>query len=987
MNRIFNFILIFVLLYGCSHGQQQIKKEKEKKVLEQAFHNPPDSTRSWVYWFWINGNITREGITADLESMKEVGVGGVLWMEVSGKWFAPEGQIKPYSTQWNNLMQWAIQEAERLGIEFDITLDFGYECGGPHITPDNSMQKLYWSQIIVDGGKNVDITLKRPEIPKEIIIDTYIKRLLKPGEQLTDKVQRDIEQIDSYRDIAILAIPHSEELEGYRIPQFDLRTGLRANTFFLAMDEISPPNDAVIPNNSIINLTNQMDTDGTLSWEAPPGKWQIIRLGHASNFKLTRPNPTVAVGLNCDRLSQNGINTHFEAFLKPIFEGAGSRAGKTLKYVHIDSWEAGTQNWTAKFPQEFRKRRGYNINPWLPVLTGILVDSPELSERFLWDFRKTINEMTLDNFHMRLHKLASAYDIQFSNEAYGNLVTNNIEEAENCDFPISEFWALGEDHYPKFKNQLFYNTMKVMASAAHTTGNSLTGAEAFTSSRGWKDHPFIIKGMGDKAFCEGVNQYILHLFAHQAYDNMVPGLTHQRWGEPFNRFNTWWGYSKPWFDYLNRSQFMLQQGKFVADVCYFFGEGAPLHVKDMELNLPHGYDYDICSSDIVQQMEVQDGRIILPSGMNYRYLLLPNTERLTLSSAEKIKELAESGALVIAQKRITGTPGLSGYPEANQKVKQIAGDLWDQDKIITENNWEILFQQNDLKPDFKGDGLNYIHRKTDNAEIYFVANPEPSVVETNCTFRVSGKIPELWNPETGETRELPEYDISEETVSVPLRFEPMQSWFVVFGKSKSTEKVKGKNFPEYLPVKELDGSWQVSFDPKWGGPEKAVTFDNLIDWFEYSDQRICYYSGTATYKKTFNLSTSHPRSTPVFLDLGKVEVMAQVRVNGKDCGIAWKPPYRLDITHALKSGDNQLEIDVVNTWVNRLIGDEQLPEDCDWLDGEILKEWPEWFLKNEPRSSGRYTFTSFKHYEKDDPLVSSGLLGPIRIFKFVNNSK
>jgi hypothetical protein len=435
---------------------------------------------------------------------------------------------------------------------------------------------------------------------------------------------------------------------------------------------------------------------------------------------------------------------------------------------------------------------------------------------------------------------------------------------------------------------------------------------------------------------------------------------------------------------------MLQQGRFVADVIYFFGEGAPLCVRDMNLNLPHGYDYDFCSSNIFQQMEVHNGKIVLPSGITYRYLLLPNTNRLTLSALQKIKELVESGAQVIAQIRVDGTPGLSDYPEADQKVKQIASQLWDQGQIIMGSSWEKIFQDDKIQPDFKGEGLNYIHRKTDEVDFYFVANPEPTVVETNCSFRISGKIPELWNPETGEIRELPEFEVSDGQVSVPVRFEPMQSWFIVFRKTKSDEASNSKNFPEYHLIKDINGPWQVNFDPQWGGPAKPVTFDTLQDWSKNSDTGIRYYSGTAVYKKAFNLSASQlSQSTPVLLDLGQIEVMAQVRVNGKECGIVWKPTYRVDISRAVQSGENKLEIDVVNLWANRLIGDEQLPEDCNWIDWQVFKEWPEWFLKDDvPRPTERYTFTPVKVFEKDDPLFPSGLIGPVRIFQpIVENIK
>ena len=392
----------------------------------------------------------------------------------------------------------------------------------------------------------------------------------------------------------------------------------------------------------------------------------------------------------------------------------------------------------------------------------------------------------------------------------------------------------------------------------------------------------------------------------------------------------------------------------------------------------------LCSSDIVRQMTVRDGKIILPSGMSYRYLLLPGTDRLSLSAAVKIKELVESGGKVIAQNRIVGTPGLSGYPEDNQEVKQIMSQLRDQGKIITESEWPKIFEDDKIEPDFEGESLNYIHRKTGSIDFYFVANPKPEQVKVNCSFRVSGKIPELWNPETGEIRKLPDYLESEGRISVPLRFQPMQSWFVVFRKAKSEKTVKNKNFPEYSPLMDINGPWQVSFDPKWGGPENPVTFDTLQDWSKHSDAGIRYYSGTATYFNAFNFSSEQlSQSTPVLLDLGHVEVMAKVKVNGKNCGIAWKPPYRVDISDAVQPGENKLEIDVVNTWVNRMIGDENLPEDCDWIDWERLNEWPEWFLKDESRPSGRFTFTTAKHYKKDDPLISSGLIGPVRIHLLV----
>jgi hypothetical protein len=532
--------------------------------------------------------------------------------------------------------------------------------------------------------------------------------------------------------------------------------------------------------------------------------------------------------------------------------------------------------------------------------------------------------------------------------------------------------------------------MKEVSSAAHTHGKSRVGSESFTGERGWSTTPYKLKAMGDKAFSQGINLFVLHYSAEQAYKDAIPGITHRIWGQHFERFNTWWYYSKPWFNYLARSQYMLQQGRFVADVVYFFGEGSPLKVKGMKLNLPQGYDYDLCSSEILQQMGVRNGKVVLPSGMTYNYLLLPKTNRLTLASAKKIKELVKSGARVIAQKPIKGTPGLSGYPKANEKVKQIGNWLWKQDRVIKETankiNWDKIFHKGEIKPDLEGKGLNYIHRKAGNIDFYFVANPKPKVVKEKCTFRISGKIPELWNPETGEIRELSKYNISDGRTAVPLRFDPSQSWFVVFRKTASSKVSKGRNFPEHHLVKDINGPWEVSFDSSWGGPVQPVAFDTLQDWRNNKDTGIRYYSGTAIYKNSFNLSRSKlSDSTSVLLDLGKVYVMARVRVNGKVCGIAWKPPYQVDISNAIHSGKNSLEVDVVNLWINRMIGDEHLPKDAQWrkdIHGvKILKKWPKWFLKGKPRPSGRYTFSTAKYYSKNDTLVPSGLLGPVRIYK------
>lgn len=937
-------------------------------ALAREFARPPASARPWVYWFWINGNISKSGITADLEAMKRVGIGGVLWMEVSGMAWAPDGLVTPASPQWHDCMQWAVRECERLGIEFDLSVDFGYGSGGPHITPEFSMQKLYWSETEVEGGRQINLSLPKPVVEKKL------SAWLRPGAALPPKVVEQIEKTDSYRDVAVVAVPASaapkRRAARGRGPVMDDGT-----TFRKPQPLPAPPPGALIPVERVVDLTGRMAADGRLMWDAPPGSWTIIRLGHASNFKMTRPCPQLAVGLECDRLGKAGIETHYEGFLKKIFTDAGAAAGKALNYVHIDSWEAGGQNWTATFPAEFRARRGYDLRPWLPVLAGRVMGSTELSERFLWDVRTTVSEMIRDNYARRLRELAQPHRIKLSIEAYGHLCIDNLSYAGVSDMPISEFWARGDGAFPDLLAGRggYARSSKAMASAAHTYGKRVVGAEAFTSDRGWRDHPYRLKAMGDWAFCQGVNRMIFHLYAHQPYDHMVPGLTHRRWGEHINRHNTWWSYSRPWMDYLARCQHLLQQGQFAADVAYWFGEGAPLGVDEMTLALPNGYDYDLCSSEIVMQLNVRDGRLVGPSGTSYRYLLLPDADRMTLPLARKVRELVENGARVIGGKQLKGVPGLTDYPQCDTEVVKL-------NPLISGKTLAEAFAQDRLQPDFEGEGLRYIHRRVGDADIYFVSHQENRTLDTTCSFRVAGKRPELWDPETGAIHELPEFSERGGRTSVPLRFEPMQSWFVVFRDSSrlAPRDAAAKNFLSRSERTTLSGPWQVTFDSKWGGPDKPVTFDKLEDWSKHTDAAIRYYSGTAVYRTSFKSEIRNQKSKTL-LNLGSVEVMARVRLNGKDCGIAWKPPYRVDITDAVRTGSNDLEISVVNLWINRMIGDEQLSLDANWKDFETLLEWPDWFKTGSPRPSGRYTFSSCRHYQKDSPLVPSGLLGPVTI--------
>jgi hypothetical protein len=378
---------------------------------------------------------------------------------------------------------------------------------------------------------------------------------------------------------------------------------------------------------------------------------------------------------------------------------------------------------------------------------------------------------------------------------------------------------------------------------------------------------------------------------------------------------------------------------------------------------------------------VRGGRIQFPSGASYSWLVLREAERLTLPLARKIQELASGGARIAGGPKPAGTPGLSGYPSGDAEVRQIAARLWDGGRIRPAEDLAAALRKEGLPPDFEGEGLIFIHRRVGDAEIYFVAYQDERPAERVCTFRVSGKQPGLWDPETGAVRALPDFREREGRISIPLQFGPMQSWFVVFRSGRRTPAGRA-NFAAPRLLRPIEARWSVTFDPRWGGPDRPVEFAGLVDWSKHADPRIHHYSGTATYRTSITLTPDEAagKGVALLLDLGGVEVMARVRLNGQECGVAWKPPYRVDVSRAARAGANELEIDAVNLWINRMIGDEQLPEDSNWKDFETLLEWPEWFKTGRRRPSGRYTFTSAKHYKKDSPLAPSGLLGPVALW-------
>lgn len=930
--------------------------------LETGFFNPPSEARPHTYWFWMNGNITREGITADLEAMSRVGIGGVLIMNVAGprmKTDIPPGPVEYLSKEWLDIVKFAAQECQRLNMTMNLHNCAGWATmGGPWIPPGHSMQILTVSEDFIPGNQSVKKILPHPEFRENF-----------------------------YRDIAVYAIPTSMNT-GYRVHQWPQKSGQSGSRNGRQPDLNPAPKGSAIPLDSIINLTGKVNADGVLSWDAPPGAWKIFRMGHTSNGHVNAPAPKAGRGLEVDKFKRQGVDIQWQKGIKPIIDHLGPLAGQVLNTFHIDSYEAGLAHWTENMVAEFKKRRGYDPTPYLLALTGRLIEDTATTERFLWDFRITISELFTDNFYGYFAELCHKNGMKFSTEPYTSCF-EGLAVAARADLPMAEFFVDGSYSF----------SVELAASSAHINDRPIAGSEAFTSgpdTARWQNHPGSLKRVGDLMWTRGINRFTFHVYAHQPWLDKVPGMTMGQYGCHFDRNNTWWEAGKAWMQYITRSQFLLQYGEPAADVLAFAGQAAPNSVAYIKGLKESGYDYDSCGTDIFGQLKVENGNIVLPSGKRYRLLVMPNTPFQSPAIAHKVKELVAEGAAVLGPKPMH-SPTLAGFPTSEKDVIAIADQVWGKcdGKTVTSNRFgkgqvfdgitpsEVMGKLK-VSPVVQlpaGSGLAWIQRRTSDADIFFVSNQSSNSVNTIAFFFAAGKKPEFFDAEKGTITDAVGWTVEGEQTQVPLNLEPEKSVFVVFrhpGKPTSgkTSKIKVTGLPELM---KLSGPWDVRFQPDRGAPERA-RFDKLMSWSEHTDPGIRYFSGTATNTIEFDLPKGFfKKNQEVWLDLGEVAVIAEVRLNNKNLGILWHKPFKIDVSKAVRQGTNTLEVDVTNLWINRLIGDEQYPADCDWTE-KYLTKWPDWLTSGKERPvKQRVTFTTWRHWGKDDKLQPSGLIGPVTL--------
>lgn len=1051
--------------------------------LKKGFQTPPQEARPRVWWHWMNGNITKDGIRKDIEWMHRVGIGG--FHNFDAGMATPqvvEKRLTYMSPEWKDAFRYAVMLADSFGMEVATAACPGWSnTGGPWVKPEQAMKKLTWREMNVKGGKRLNIALPAPftttgffqNVPlgsnsatfteadrqKEWYKDLYV---LAVRRSMADKTMKELgakvtssgghftlEQL-SDGDLAKAESLPADNEKGYAWIQYEFKKPqtikalsvadgsvrsewaaapapvtkhlevsddgktfrrvcdiphggaarqtiafepTRAKYFRVVFDNpvvidiyaaLNPnkqeqpkstpvaelmlytvakinhaeekagyatPSDLMehqttasagelVTVNDVIDLTDKVDADGNLVWDAPKGEWTIYRFGYSLTGKENHPASPEATGLEVTKIDKDAFTNFLEYYLKTYQDATGGLMGKRgLQYLLIDSYEAGWETWTPKMPQEFEKRRGYSLLKWLPVLTGRIIESAERSEQFLFDWRTTIGELIEECMYANADRIAKKYGLgtYFESHENGRLyLVDGMSAKSKADIPMAAMWTVVPGQKSANSSSMMAESdIHESASVAHLYGKKYVAAESLTANGldggAYSYFPGNLKATADLEMANGVNRFVIHESTHQPIDDKKPGLGLLIFGQWFNRHETWAEQAKPWTDYLARSSYMLQQGRNVADILYYYGEDDVVTslFAHRHPEIPACYNYDYLNKEALLNLISYDGQhFVTPSGNQYQVLIIDkNCIHVSAEVQQKLDALKRQGAPIFDLKTQTVGEALSN-----------------------------------IRPDVMADGmkdLRYVHRTSAEGEIYWVNNRRDEARSIDVYFRVSGLKPTLWHPETGETEDV-SYEIKNGETVVRLNLVENDAVFVVFsGKTEQTKVIVPEK--QEILFRHIDTPWTVRFDETWGGPGET-TFNKLISYTESDNKGIKYYSGTTVYKN--NVLTSEPelKQGRFVLDLGKVGCMAEVIVNGRNLGVLWKAPYKVDITEALKPGTNDFEIRVINQWANRIIGDKQ------------------------PDCQKKYTYSAFEHfYRPDSELLPAGLMGPVDILLVQEN--
>lgn len=1056
------------LLMGCAAADKR----------EAGFVTPPSSVQTGTYWYWIEGNISKEGVEKDLEAMKAAGINRAFVANIGGAGTGdPNSQYKVefMSDEWWNITRAALKKATELGIDIGMFNSPGWsQSGGPWIKAGQTMRYLNSSRTVVKGPGQVTVKLPQPAdefqdvkvvafpnpTPAGTVLTTANASItavpsmgdltaLTDGDNSTDvrfatngeyiieinpqdwftarsivvrpapaSINTDVElqamdadgryqtvsrfninrtrdwkkvgfdpytdvamsfdpvKSDSYRvvfrsvdagagiaELALSSVPRVERYKEKSLAKlFQSEVPAWDEYLWREQPQADDRSMAVQPE-QVIDLSDKMTTDGTLTWDVPEGEWTVLRTGMTPTGVVNEPACPDATGYEVDKLSRKHAEEHFDAYIGEILRRIPADERKSFKLLVQDSYEVGGQNFTDDMIPVFKERYGYDPVPYLPVLSGVVVGSQHDSDAFLWDLRRLVADKISYDYVGGSREVAHKHGLTTWLENYGHwgFPGEFLQYGGQADEVGGEFWAdppLGD-----IENRL-------ATSCAHIYGKKLTSSETSTSAGpSFVRTPSSLKQRMDRFFTYGVNNTVLHLYISQPSEDRLPG-SNAWFGTEFNRNNTWFKHMDLYTQYIKRCNYMMRQGWYQADVAYFIGEDAPRMVGIMEPWIPAGYQFEHMNAEVIMRdMTVKDGMLTLPHGVQFKVLVLPRRlKTMRPELLEKIERLILDGAIVMgpAPER---SPSLQNQPEADRRVKEMAARIWgDVDGVNVKQrrygkgmicdglDFETLFAQLGYVPDCKvPDGMNVYqgHQKDGDTDIYILSNQDNRALTMDVAFRVTGKQPELWDPVTGVIRKLPAFRQEEKTTVVPMKLEKNECVFVVFReKGEPSATTLEANYPAPLRTQEATGEWDVTFESafKTPSPVRMATLDNLSD---NPNDSIRYFSGTATYTTSVSLDRAG-RGEHMFMAFDNVGTMAKVYINGKYAGGVWTAPYRLDVTDFVKNGRNDVKVEVVNTWVNRIVGDMNLPE------------------------SERETYLFVNHLNAKTPLPPSGIIGKVK---------
>ena len=984
------------------HSAVAAPASTSRDALYSGFLNPPPSARLRCYWWWLNGHVTVESIDHDLTEMKAKGYGGVLLVDANGADAENNDPVPAGPTfgspAWTALFLHAVETAHKLDLQIILTITSGWDLGAPFIQPRDGIKILTWSRTLAEKGET---HLSQP----------------KPMNAF-------------YQRISVLAYPlrHGAKLAGQngdtRAPRANLKQksasvengGSTPPSAYLLFDTAGQPGDQDTELSDVHDVTQYVDANDTLHWDPPaPGQWEILTVGYTNSGVRLSPGSGAWQGLSLDTLSPATLDQYWDKELTPLLNSAKPYLGNTLKYVTTDSWEMGGMNWTQNFRTEFIKRRGYDPVPYLPIVAGRILTSREVSDEFLNDFRRTVGDLInlhFDTMATRAAQFRLGVECE-SGGPHGEPV-DALETFRHSAVPQTEFWAMSKVHRSAYTDRYF---VKEAASAAHIYGRPIVADEGETSmGNHWTESIGMnLKPSFDMALTEGLNRLVWHQFASSPAEMGLPGQEYFA-GTYLNTKVTWWQEAGAFTAYLNRGQFMMQQGEPVADVLYYYGDQVPNYVRlksDDPAGVLPGYDYDVTDTEVLLHRMVADSSgLHTPEGIHYRMLILPPWRIMPLSVLEFVASYLEAGGIVVGERPLRP----QGIVPATEKARyrQLADRIWGgcaaaspnagvhvgRGTLFCEANARGALSALHILPDFEAGSpaIDYVHRRTETADIYFIRNGNPEAVTSRITFRVANLQPEIFDPVTGKaTPEMLYEKTSDGRTRMLVSLAPYEAFFVVFrrpatlhlthlqlnrqnvslsdetmvtetnGKLELRTSVPGaysvtlSNGHEVnvevnaAEAQLLTSGWTLDFPPNWGAPAH-VDVPTLKSWTEFADPGIRYFSGTATYRTTIHIEADQLVSgCELWLDLGDVYEVARIRINDTSLTPAWKHPYAARVDTYLHPGNNALEVEVTNLWPNRLIGDAQ------------------------PGVTHRYTWTNIKKFTASSPLLPSGMLGPVSL--------